>query len=135
MKNWFKRIKRVKDSYELYADQCGYRKTFIAKIMDYIFIFIIISIPIFILLRLYLSLPILTAIIVYGYMSFKRNYFKLKKSAYKIIRVGEIEKQLNAMTIDDFKLLLLGILQENNIVSAVTTKENITEGIAQDMKY
>lgn len=144
MLKWIKHIKRIKNNYDFYANVCGHKKSFVAKVADLGFLCIIIVLSLFLLgtaiaesiiLPFLFSLTLLIILTILLYTYLKRDYLKLQTLAYDKILLEEIEKQLYHISLDDFRSLLIKLLLDNNIFSHIVVGKNMIEGIKDKTRY
>ncbi len=144
MKDWFKHIKIIKDSYELYASETGYKKIFMANVIDAIFIYIFVLLTTILLgiasgvntiVTVVFSLSALVPTSILLYKKFKGNYDRLKAHAFEKICREKIKKKLNSVPPCDFPTLLTELLIENKIFSNIVIKRDYMEGIGANSRY
>lgn len=141
---WLRRISEVKNSYDFYALESGYRKSFTARVIDAVFICTIVIMPLFLLgvniagsviLPLIFSTSLFLISLLLFYIHFKREYKNLKELTYKQIKSQELEKLLDNISLDNFQSLIINFLLKNNIFSNVVIGRKSIEGIAKDIRY
>lgn len=139
-----KQIREIKNNYKIYANECDYKKTFTAKILDSISICIVVWLTSFLLggaltknivIGMLFSLALLTCTTIVLHRNFKMSYKNLQKKSYRKIRIEKIREQINQLTPNEFQELLIKTLLESQIISRSIMRDSFIEGVTTNRRY